>query len=295
LHPAFDPGRGTITFVSKANVGAFCQDSGAALTRRTCAARLPELRSEERSEVFQMVLPDALWDRVPGARESASLSDAPDPAMSFDPVTSMLGIELSDAAATWPSYTETGVIACGDDRRGVACFPDADGDGHPGITVAMRLRGVPNDTGGARCGGLRYAPMPTDASPGSIGFGASQIYVGLRMTLGGSSALGDDCNGGVGPAQADNVALRALDCTMDDGSPCTPAAATFVDEKLPVFHVLAAGETPPAAFRDPRNDVDASLDRSTSQGARQTLIRLGDSDDSIGCGDVRDAFALPTP
>jgi hypothetical protein len=113
----------------------------------------------------------------------------------------------------------------------------------------------------------------------------------LRVQLRGAQPIGADCSGGSGPMDTAEIALRVLDCTEDDGSPCTAAGATYVDQMLPSFHVLAAGEAPPATWRDPRAQANAALDRSPSAGPQQTALRLGDANDQLGCGDVRAAFA----
>lgn len=158
------------------------------------------------------------------------------------------------------------------------CFPDSDGDDPPGITLYLRSQGAPAHAP-ERCGGWRYARMPT--SPSFTDRGARALYAGMRIQLRGAQPLGADCNGGTGKLDSAEVALRALDCAMDDGSRCTVAGATYVDQNRPVFHVLASREAPPA---------HAGLDRAPSAGPRQTAMRLADRTERVSCSDVRAVF-----
>jgi hypothetical protein len=86
--------------------------------------------------------------------------------------------------------------------------------------------------------------------------------------------------------------LRVLDCALRDGTKCSAAGATFVDQNAPTFHVLLRGETPPERWKHRRADADAKLDRSASLGPRNTTLRLGNLDTELSCADVRDAFAV---
>jgi hypothetical protein len=100
-----------------------------------------------------------------------------------------------------------------------------------------------------------------------LGTGATTLFAGLRTQLGGAYPVGPDCSGDTGDAEAHDVALRAFDCRMVDGTRCTPNAATVADQNMPVFR---------------------------GQGAQNTVVRLGDLGESLGCADVRAVFADPT-
>jgi hypothetical protein len=224
------------------------------------------------------------------ASDARTSGFAPADSVSVDSIDALLGIALADDAATWPSYAETPRVACAN-GTGADCFPDQDGDGKPGITARVKLSGDSPEPRYPRRGGWRYVPAPTDPSPEFFGNGATQLYLGLRTTLSTSHPIGSDCQGGVGTADASDLQLRVLDCAMRDGTKCSVAGATFVDQNAPSFHVLQRGETPPARWKHRRADADAKLDRSASLGPRNTTIRLGDLDATVGCADVREVFA----
>jgi hypothetical protein len=292
--PLFDPGRGVITLLAQTQLSEFCQNgtSGASVTR-SCALDLPALYSDENGGVVQLGFADTAWDHpsMPSFASDARTSGfAPADNVSVDSINALLGITLADDAATWPSYAETPRVACAN-GAGADCFPDQDGDGKPGITARVKLSGDSPEPRYPRRGGWRYVPAPTDPSPEFFGNGATQLYLGLRTTLSTSHPIGSDCQGGVGTADASDLQLRVLDCAMRDGTKCSAAAANFVDQNAPSFHVLQRGETPPARWRHRRADADAKLDRSASLGPRNTTIRLGDLDATVGCADVREAFA----
>jgi hypothetical protein len=292
--PLFDPGRGVITLLAQTQLSEFCQNgtSGASVTR-SCDLDLPALYSDENGGVVQLGFAGAAWDHpsMPSFASDARTSGfAPADIVSVDSIDALLGIALADDAASWPSYAETPHVACAN-GTGADCFPDQDGDGKPGITARVKLSGDSPDPGYPRRGGWRYVPAPTDPSPEFFGYGATQLYLGLRTTLSTSHPIGSDCQGGVGTADASDLQLRVLDCAMRDGTKCSAAAANFVDQNAPSFHVLQRGETPPARWRHRRADADAKLDRSASLGPRNTTIRLGDLDAHVGCAEVREAFA----
>ena len=280
LAPSFDPGRGQLRVISRATLGELCDGARANAAVHVCGVQFPEIANDHAGSVLQLDVPDAAWDRpsMPTVSTGVRLSETHE--LTFDPIESSLGIELSELAAPWPSFEDTPFFGCSSGRSGADCFPDADGDDQPGITLVLRTHGAPTQSP-ERCGGWRYARMPT--SPSFTDPGARALYAGLRLQLRGSQPLGADCNGGTGSLEAADVALRVLDCAMHDGSRCTVAGATYVDQNLPVFHVLAQGETPAV-------DAGAGLDRTPSTGPRQTAVRLADRTEHVSCSDVRAVF-----
>jgi hypothetical protein len=292
--PLFDPGRGKLRLLAQSTLSEFCQDGSGSALMQTCALRLPPIYNDDNGGVLQLILPDALWDR-PGMPVANAAADAhafaQTAAISFEPVVSTIGITLANLAAPWPSYAQTPFVPCGDGQQGSACFPDQDGDGHPGITARVQMRGDAPTPGYAHRGGWQYAAAGSDPDQLLLDAGAVAIYLGLRTTLSGSQPLGTDCQGAAGALNAGDVSLRALDCAMRDGTPCTAAGATFVDRRMPTFHVLQPGETPPTRWKHPRRDADAQLDRSPSLGPQSTTVRLGELADNLGCADARAAFA----
>lgn len=290
--PAFDPGRATLRVFARAELGGFCDGEQAQVALRTCGVRLPPIAISASDAVVQLGVPDATWDRRGMApfTTAAHASWSGEGELRFDPASSLYGIELASTDADWPSATDTPSIACGVGKNGGDCFPDQDGDGHPGVTLEVQARGTPDTPAYSHCGAYRYAAMPTRAGEVFPDQGARAIYAGLRLSLTGAQPIGATCDGGSAEMSSASLELRALDCRMDDDSPCTPAGAAYVDQNLPVFHVLAAGEAPPDSFAHPDPAIDAALDRSASDGPRQTAIRLADLDAAVSCADVRAAL-----
>jgi hypothetical protein len=290
--PAFDPGRATLRVFARAELGDVCDGEQAKVSLRTCGVRLPPIAISTLDAVVQLGVPDAAWDRAGMASftTEAHASWDGEGELRFDPVAALYGIELARADADWPSAADTPGFVCAAAQSGGDCFPDQDGDGHPGVTLEVQARGMPDTPAYSRCGAYRYAAMPT--RPGEVfrDRGARALYAGLRLSLAGAQPIGASCDGGSAGMSAASLELRALDCRMDDDSPCTPAGAAYVDQHLPVFHVLAAGEAPPDSFSHPDPALDAALDRSASDGPRQTAVRLADLDADVACSDVRAAF-----
>lgn len=291
LAPSFDPGRGALTLLAHARVGDFCDGERAQAALRACGLHFPALTNDASRAVYQLGISDATWDRpsMPTILTSAQVSGfGHSDRMFFEPIASSLGIQLSDDGGDWPDYQDTPFFSC-PNGRGSECFPDQDADGRPGITLRVQSMGSAPAPSGSGCDSFRYAPLPTSSSYAPLG--ARELLGGLRLQLRGAQPIGDDCNGGTGTMDAAEIALRVLDCVEDDGRPCNAAAATYVDQNLPHFHVLSAGEAPPSTWRDARPQADAALDRSPSAGPQQTALRLGDASDQLGCSDVRAAFA----
>jgi hypothetical protein len=285
---AFDPGRGKITWLSRAALSERCHDGTAAMVMHPCALQLPPLYADASGSVLQLVASDALWEQpdIPSTDASVSVGAA---AVSFGPRTSLLGIALAQPDAPWPSFAETPFVSCGDGMQGSACFPDHDRDGHPGITLHAERHGIAPEPGYTRPSGWQYGGAPIDPAQLFPRDGAHTLFLGLRTTLGGSYPSDARCNGGAGTATAAEVSLRVLDCARQDGTACTASEATYVDQSMPAFHVLTAGSTPPGAWKHPRAAADAQLDRSPSRGTQLTVLRLGDLEDSLTCADIRTA------
>lgn len=285
---AYAPGRGKISTLLIGELNGLCPgDTTGVLTVRVCDVRLPPIYVEANRGIIQLVIPHTTWERpdIPTYRSSVRMS-RPDPTqLSIDPITALLGIELGSSDAPWPAYSDTPFITCASGSTGSDCFPDHDGDGEPGISLATALNGPPPSAANPRGKGWNYTPVPTDPSLPLLGVGATTLYAGLRARFGGEVPLGSDCNGGTSAAEAGDVSLRVFDCAMDDGSRCTPNGVTVVDQSMPVFHLLPVGEVPPRAWQD------KTLDRGVSEGPRSTVLRLGNSGDELGCADVREAFA----
>jgi hypothetical protein len=294
--PAYDPGRGRVSTLLLAELNESCPgDDGAELIVRVCDVSLPPLYIDSNRGTIQLYIPETTWERqsMPEYRVRVRSSGSEPSAFWIDPMTAMFGIELASMDAPWPSYTETPFVTCAGGHEGAGCFPDQDEDGEPGIRVEVRLDGQPPSAAGRQGRDWSYTPIPTDLGLPYPGAGATTLFAGLRTHFGGAYPIGSDCNGGTRAADGGDVALRVLDCTMADGTRCTPSAANVVDQNMPVFHALATGQAPPRAWAHARSQEDPALDRSSSVGAQNTLVRLGDlgAGAALGCEDVREIFA----
>jgi hypothetical protein len=292
--PLLDPGRGKISVLYKSELKEPCADGSAAnAVLHACDVRFPPLYADSLGGVVQLMLPEAMWSShgMPGFAGGVHATGfEPTDEVVLDPVIASFGIELATRGAAWPSFKDTPFLACANGKQGQDCFPDHDSDGHPGISVDVLVESAPPVAPYPRRGGWRYVPAPIDASPAFVGRGATTLYLGLRSELSAGYSISSDCGGGVGTAQSSGVEMRVLDCAMMDGKPCNAAGATFVDQNVPVFHALAAGETPPPTWRHQRRDADLLLDRSPSAGPQSRWLRLGDLADDLPCTSIREAF-----
>jgi hypothetical protein len=292
--PLFDAGRGTITIYLKGEVSNFCQDgSGATAVMRSCGTRLPPLYVDANGGVIQIVFPDELWEK-PGIPTFTTVAHVngfnPNDSLTIDKTTSLIGIDIGDPNGTWPTYMQTANVTCSNGMAKDKCFPDQDGDTNPGITVTIQQEGTPPDAPYIRGGGWHYVAAPTSVADGLLGAGAKSVQIGLRTRLGGSGKIAPDCKAGQGPAAAEDFESRAWACVLTDGAACSAAQANFVDQNVPVYHVLKPGEVPPTKWKHARPDADAMLNRMPSKGPQSSTVRLGDLNMSASCMDIRGAM-----
>jgi hypothetical protein len=214
--------------------------------------------------------------------------------LTVDPTPGLLGLELSDLNAAFPTFMDTTKFACAS-GKGDKCFPDHDMDGKPGITVEIQQSGTPPKevypcAGAAILGHpWQYIAAPYSVEAGLTGEGAKTVYIGLRTRLGGSGMIGADCKSGTGSATAMGFESRTLDCITASGAACTPAQSEFVDKNNPNYNVLQVGQMPPADWKHPTAAADMALDRSPSKGPLSSVVRLGDLGQQFSCEQVRGA------
>ncbi len=281
------------------NVDGFDPDTRALHgTMQPCNVELPTFYSTTLCEAYRPVFPTSLWDSsaMPHFAFSGHMQCLqPGCIDSIDAQTVLIGIELSNPEATWPTANQTAQLSC-PSGSGTQCFPDHDGDGLPGVTVHVATSGV--STGGTGCSGkYQNQGAPLSASPAAIIDGVrrtDRIAIGVRRKVGGSITLGDDCNQGHGSRIAEFVNSRAAACLVEPGTfnfpfglaagqndACQPSEASFMDANLPLYNILAVGQTPDAKLN--------LADTSTSAGPQVSLVRLGPPGAQVSCADVRDA------
>ncbi|MFI5308598.1 MAG: hypothetical protein ACHQ53_14660, partial [Polyangiales bacterium] len=263
-----------------------------------CGVELPTFYSTTLCEAYQPVFPTALWQssampRFPLSGHMQCLQ--PGCIESIDAQTVLVGIELQNPEAPWPTSDQTAQLAC-NSGTGAKCFPDHDGDGLPGVTARITTQGT--STGGTGCSG-KYTDQgaPLSASPAAIIGGVrrtDRVEIGVRMKFGGSATLGDACNLGHGSGIAEFVNSRGWGCLVEPGTynfpfyqpagandACQAAEASFMDANLPVYNILAVGQAPDTKLK--------LVDTSKSDGPQMSLVRLGAAGASATCADVRAA------
>jgi hypothetical protein len=288
--PAYDPGRGRLRMLFKAALRGTCQDEPTALTSlQLCGLTLPPLTSAAEGGWQALTVPAEAWDQ-PTQPEFETRVHAAD-TMDVDPTRIFLGIEPQAQGDDWPTFLDTTSFDCGPERQGSACFPDHDGDGQPGISV--ELPQAPEASTGEDCGSWQLTGLRTEGVPFAPHPRASRLYLGLRTALKGQFAFDETCEAGAGAADAEDVALRVLDCELTSGSRCNALQATYVDQHAPTFHVLHAGQEPVERMQARANTALAPIDLRPSQGGLLTAKRLGPVEGSVSCQDVRSAMGHP--
>jgi hypothetical protein len=296
-----DDGRGKLVVHLLASFDSI--DSGTLTlhaTARSCGVSLPTFYSTTLCEAYEPVFPTTMWEssKMPSFPLNGRLQCLdPGCIVSIDAHTVLLGIELDNPEAPWPTATQTPQLSCAD-GKGVKCFPDHDGDGQPGLTVHVTTEGVVNGTFSSCSGQYNKRGAPLSASIAAI-FGGirrtDRVLSGVRMKLGGSATIGPSCDSGSGSGIAEYVNSRAWSCLVQPGTynfpyanqaagpntACTSSEASFMDANLPIYSVLAVGKKPDSTLQ--------LLDTSASQGPQISIVRLGDPGSSVSCADVRSA------
>jgi hypothetical protein len=270
-------------------------------TLRPCGVTLPTFYSTSLCEAYRPIFPTAMWEssEMPQFDISGQLSCLePGCIASLEALNVLLGVELENPEAPWPTAEDTPDITC-PSGEGMECFHDHDDDGRPGLTVQVAKQGTATGGTGCQRNGYDLRGAPLRSSVAAIFDGVrrtDRVLLGVRMRVGGSFALaGDACDSGRGSGVAEFVNSRAWSCLVERGtynypngnpaganSPCTAQEATFMDANLPVYHVLSPGEAPGSNFE--------LADTAASAGPRVALVRLGGPEAAISCADVRAAM-----
>jgi hypothetical protein len=293
-----DDGRGQLQIFTLINVGTPDPDSGSvSLDGRVCGFTPPPFYSTTLCEAYQPVFPTTIWEArdVPPINPAGQYECAADGCvLSLSPYTYLLGFNMANPEAAWPAAGSAPRCAAG---SGTACFPDDDDDGLPGVEINLLTSGMaPAPSGNSGCNGrYDYRAAPLNASAAAIVNGvrrSDRQLLGARLRLGGSVRLGSDCATASGSALAEYANSRAVGCFAEPGSRdllgtaagqndrCTQAQTLFIDQSLPEYTVLSAGQRPAAASR---------VDRMVSNGPIVSVVRFDPSATPVSCDDVRNA------
>lgn len=267
---------------------------------RICGTTLPPFYSTTLCESYQPTFPVEVWEssQMPVLPLTGHVEcNHPGCAIRFNPSTGLLGVQLKQPLSPWPLASDTTSIVC-PAGEGEDCFPDHDDNDYPGITVKLLTDGIaPKEPGGLCFNGYAYRPPPLREDIAVITGGvrrADRLHLGTRTTLGGIGLL-TDCEHGHGGGIAEGFASRAIGCLAAPGSydagsgkgpagkndDCDEEQRQFVDENLPEYHLLSAGERP-AASLDLKNDAP-------SPGPQFAVVRMGGLDEEFTCAEVRSA------
>jgi len=293
--PLIDPGRDSLVTYAMAQVDEVqCGAGIGPITLSICGVELPVTKSDANCDAFKMGFADALWDTpsMPSFVTSGTRGLEVADEFVIDAMAQLLGIQLNDSEGAWPTAVQTGLLSC-PAGSGASCFPDHDNDGKPGITATMM--NISQEYGAVKCGGWQlpfvFRGYPLDAlnALDDNGVKAEELYIGLRLRAGARASIGADCQSGSGECEASWVDMRAWDCSLTDGSPCSAAGAQFVDEQMMDFQVLRKDEAPPPSVTVPATQGGGPLDQTPSPGPLSSIVRLGDTTGSFSCADVRAA------
>jgi len=222
--------------------------------------------------------------------------------------------EARDVA--WPTPREAAMVRCSAGTGlDCLVDHDADGSPGITVTVrddaTVYSYSTPSESGIAQAdtdthygqcsygNAFQHRGMPTiaDISAGGGPFNpprATTLQVGLRARFGGGGVIASDCVSGTEETPAATFESRALTCAVDPATlppphglthderhetgdyTCFPYEALFVDDNLPVYRALSAGEVPgESAAPNGWVRVGRDIDRSPSSGSKSAFVRLG--------------------
>jgi hypothetical protein len=299
--PLVDPGRGKIIIYMRGEISDIGDDMTGSGVIHPCGTEMPVFLVDATCAAIQIELPNEMWEStsMPDYVTTGSTTGFnPGDVLSIAKTTGLVGLDLLEPDGTFPEVnTDVRCTLCPDGGACLAdCFPDHDNDSKAGVTVTIKEGGTvsnaPYTCGNPLTPQFTFKAAPLDiisgAFPAASGT-ANKFYVGLRTRMGGSGVIADDCQSGAGSAEADDILNRIYACARPDGNDCTPEQVAFIDLNTPKYHVLQAGETPPASWTHSRAEADAALDRTPSAGPQSSVVRLGDLGTAITCQQVREA------
>lgn len=303
-----DPGRGPVRVYLQASIGSVNDDGSFEAEIHPCGIELPNLLSTLLCDYYRPEISESIWDSVASDTVAGRFTSF-DPGGSIEiPLTSYLyGIELDDPDAIWPTAAQTATFPC-PSGIGSDCFPDYDGDGKDGLTVAF---GKIGERGGDTCGAgyWEYSTAPLSLDVAALVGGAAradQMYLGIRFRAAMGGQIGDDCESGSGLSEVGAFDIRMLGCRVQEGTtdafgnvagpdqPCDASQAGFLDGHLPVYIPLNEGETPPVTLNSMELfSLDLlnllNIDTTASAGTSSSFVRLADAGATVTCDQVRDA------
>jgi len=267
-------------------------------TTRTCNAALPPFYSSTLCESYAPVFPVSIWEssKMPEF-EFTGRAQCLEPGCvtSIDALTVLLGVELENPEAPWPTAMQTPTLEC-PSGEGAECFPDHDNDDKPGLSIELLTEGMVQSPTNTCRSGYERRGAPLSNSIAAIFDGvkrADRLQIGVRVKFGTAFKLDDKCETATGSGITEFVNSRSPGCMVEPGTAnyggqpagpnvaCNASERQFVDTNLPIYTVLDVGE-------DPSDDLDLA-DVSPSTGTQVSLVRLADLGSDVTCEQVRTA------
>jgi hypothetical protein len=301
-----DDGRGIIQIILKFTIETLDADNNIVAYAEPCRVKIPNFSNSMLCESYRTTFEDIMWvsDKMPKIPVTGSLSCThPGCTMNVKPITASIGIELLDDDSLWPTAAEATTVKCAK-GTGEQCYPDQDDDGRPGISVSLPTTGMDDTMSSSRACPFGYSlsATPLSANIAAIFDGvyrSDRMSLGVRVRLGLSALLTDDCRFKDSTGFADYFQSRLVGCLLKPGSrnlfsapagknvPCNKNQVLFINEALPDYAILGMGESPP---------TNLSLrDRTPSEGPRFRLIHLADVGENVSCEDVLNSFSESDP
>lgn len=277
--PSFsDPGRGLAKLYALVQVERVDPQTHALTARgQMCGLTLPAFATSSSCQEHEIRFDDALWSEptLPAWQIEGSYTCAADGCkLQVDPTAYALGIHLDPPTAPWPAPGAASLDQFSDDDR----------DGLPGVSaeIVTRVAAANNPSCGiwvtsqGNMGGPMQMPMSQ----------AQHLLLALRAQLSAAVEIAADCRIDRASATAQSLDLRAAGCAFqtvpDAGSTsCPDELRSTIDQSLPQYHVLNAGEAPSASM--------PARDTAASSGPVLKVLRLP-TGPLLTCRQVRDAM-----
>ncbi|HMI92356.1 MAG TPA: hypothetical protein VK509_13365, partial [Polyangiales bacterium] len=148
-----DDGRGPILVYLLVHVEGVDANRELQGSIKPCGVELPAFYSTTLCESYNPIFPSAMWEspEMPVFPLLGRYSCyAPGCSLALDAQTTLLGIQLTNPEAPWPTPMQTGRLEC-PLGLGQQCFPDQDTDQLPGLTIDLNTMGMP--AAGVGCNG----------------------------------------------------------------------------------------------------------------------------------------------
>ena len=230
---------------------------------RVCGISLPPNGNSLSCGLYEMRFADKLWDQrdIPKLSVQGSYDCRPDGcSLQLAPTSYVVGIQHDPPQSPWPQSGTTQVSQ----------YPDHDSDGMPGVTANIigQASPMPNVT----CGYTPLTAMSGGPGKGPAESADGRMLLGLRTQLMAAVGLAADCHVTQATGALQSLDLRAAGCMLPgvdwtqgmtnmqpSESPCSEDLRNTIDQSLPQYEVLSAGQAPPAAV----GGSDTAISRGT--------------------------------